>query len=661
MDRWTARCTGLIAFVALLAASLLHGLAPAGATAGTGTVGQRSGVAPTSYQLLYGTDAEVARDLDAVAASGAGWIRVDFDWQSAEPSRGAFQWRFIDRVVAGANARGLRVLATPAYTPTWARPAGTSDKAPPTDLATYATFVSSAARRYAPQGVRHWEIWNEPNIPMFWQPKPDADTYARMLVQASQAVKAVDPGATIITAGLAPAGDSSDGSYVSPRTFLSRLYAAGGGPSFDAVGMHPYAFPYGISAVGDWNQFQSMPKTYEVMRANGDGAKKIWGTEFGAPTGTNSQAVSESGQAAMVTTGWGQWVAWPFTGPLFWYGLRDAGSDPANVENNYGIQRKDGSPKLALGEFTRVMRLADPGATVAAPVAPVVAAPAPAPAAPAAPAAAPAPVPPAASAREVTSSGAGRPSAPASERRGYWMVTRTGDVYAFGDARNYGSADVGRSSAVDLEPHPDGNGYWLVTDRGTVFSFGSAPHLGGGPGLNRDESVTSLSATPSGNGYWLFTSAGRVLPYGDASFFGDLGGKRLNAPVLDSVPTPSGRGYYLVAADGGIFTFGDAVFAGSTGNLRLNAPVQSLVPDPDGAGYWLVASDGGIFAFDAPFYGSMGGTRLNRPITGMVGAATGYLMVGEDGGIFTFAAAEFLGSTGANPPASPVTSVAVLA
>jgi hypothetical protein len=37
-----------------------------------------------------------------------------------------------------------------------------------------------------------------------------------------------------------------------------------------------------------------------------------------------------------------------------------------------------------------------------------------------------------------------------------------------------------------------------------------------------------------------------------------------------------------------------------------------------GNGYWLVASDGGVFAYgDAGFYGSTGGTVLNRPIVGM--------------------------------------------
>jgi ribosomal protein L24E len=96
------------------------------------------------------------------------------------------------------------------------------------------------------------------------------------------------------------------------------------------------------------------------------------------------------------------------------------------------------------------------------------------------------------------------------------------------------------------------------------------------------------------------------------------------------------------------------------GGKKLNAPVQSLVPDPDGRGYWLVASDGGVFAFDAPFRGSMGGTRLNKPITGMVPYGNGYLMVAADGGSFDFSNQPFVGSLGADPPARPIASVAAL-
>ncbi|MGH9004015.1 MAG: hypothetical protein ACRDYV_12895, partial [Acidimicrobiia bacterium] len=87
---------------------------------------------------------------------------------------------------------------------------------------------------------------------------------------------------------------------------------------------------------------------------------------------------------------------------------------------------------------------------------------------------------------------------------------------------------------------------------------------------------------------------------------------------------------------------------------------QSLVPDPDGAGYWLVASDGGVFAFDASFRGSLGGVRLNRPVTGMVPFGNGYIMVGEDGGVFNFSDRPFSGSLGDRPPAHPVVAVAAV-
>ncbi|MBF6557676.1 MAG: hypothetical protein IVW52_16250 [Acidimicrobiales bacterium] len=82
--------------------------------------------------------------------------------------------------------------------------------------------------------------------------------------------------------------------------------------------------------------------------------------------------------------------------------------------------------------------------------------------------------------------------------------------------------------------------------------------------------------------------------------------------------TPDGKGYWLVAADGGIFSYGDAAFAGSLGGSKLNKPIVGMASTPDGKGYWLVAADGGIFSYgDAAFAGSLGGSPLNKPIVGM--------------------------------------------
>jgi hypothetical protein len=84
--------------------------------------------------------------------------------------------------------------------------------------------------------------------------------------------------------------------------------------------------------------------------------------------------------------------------------------------------------------------------------------------------------------------------------------------------------------------------------------------------------------------------------------------------------------------------------------------------DPATGGYWLVASDGGIFAYDAPFFGSMGGKPLNKPSVAL--AATpdgkGYWEVASDGGLFTFGNTSFHGPIQDRPLDEPIVGVAPL-
>ena len=124
---------------------------------------------------------------------------------------------------------------------------------------------------------------------------------------------------------------------------------------------------------------------------------------------------------------------------------------------------------------------------------------------------------------------------------------------------------------------------------------------------------------------------------------------RLGGDLIQAPPISCNTGYWLVASDGGIFSFGNAPFYGSTGDLRLNRPIVGMTATPDRGGYQFVASDGGIFTFgNAGFYGSTGDIRLNQPIVGMAATPTGkgYWLVASDGGIFAFGDATFYGSTG---------------
>ncbi|HEX2274735.1 MAG TPA: hypothetical protein VHG90_12750, partial [Acidimicrobiales bacterium] len=340
------RVVALLNVAAFLAGALA--ISVAGRSTAAGAECPEVGFSPGS-SLANQSDADLARELDEMVAAGAEWLRMDFSWASVEDTRGSFHWAPVDRVVNAATSRGLKVIALLAYTPNWARAAGSdSIMYPPIDPNTFANFAGAAVRRYSTR-VKVWEVWNEPNITPFWRPRPDPVAYTNLLKPAYAAIKGADPDATVLSAGLSPAIDAADGAEVSPATFLQAVYAAGGGDFFDAVAMHPYSYPARPidPSTAHWNTFHRLPMVYDVMVANGDGQKSIWLTEFGAPTGTHATAVSEAEQAAIIADAVNTFPQFPWAKMLLVYASRDAGTDPADREHNFGVVRRDFSAKPA--------------------------------------------------------------------------------------------------------------------------------------------------------------------------------------------------------------------------------------------------------------------------------------------------------------------------
>ncbi|HLF40105.1 MAG TPA: Calx-beta domain-containing protein [Acidimicrobiia bacterium] len=200
--------------------------------------------------------------------------------------------------------------------------------------------------------------------------------------------------------------------------------------------------------------------------------------------------------------------------------------------------------------------------------------------------------------------------------QGYWFVAADGGIFAFGDARFFGS--TGNISLnqpiVGMAATPSGNGYWLVARDGGIFAFGDARFFGSTGNISLNQPIVGMAATPSGNGYWFVARDGGIFAFGDAGFFGAPTG--VAQPIVTMSATPTGGGYWMTGQDGTVYAFGDARLLGSTAGL--NQPVVGMAGSPKGGGYWLVARDGGIFSFgDARFFGSTGDIRLNQPIVGI--------------------------------------------
>src|SRR5689334_19529161 len=171
-----------------------------------GTTARRSsgvGVAIPGIRLLYDTPATLRGKLDRVAALGAGWLRFDAAWPEIEIERGRFDYSRVDRALDGARARGLRVVLVLGATAAWARPAGADwnhGPATATARAGFTAFAAATARRYRDR-VGAYEIWNEPNLPGSWAPRPDPAAYLALLRDAYAAIHRADSGAVVLSGG----------------------------------------------------------------------------------------------------------------------------------------------------------------------------------------------------------------------------------------------------------------------------------------------------------------------------------------------------------------------------------------------------------------------------------------------------------------------------
>jgi hypothetical protein len=113
----------------------------------------------------------------------------------------------------------------------------------------------------------------------------------------------------------------------------------------------------------------------------------------------------------------------------------------------------------------------------------------------------------------------------------------------------------------------------MVASDGGIFAFGDARFFGSMGGKKLNAPVQSLVPDGDGEGYWLVASDGGIFAF-NAPFRGSMGGRPLNKPVSGMVPF--GNGYLMVGEDGGIFNFSDRLFLGSLGATPPARPVIAV-------------------------------------------------------------------------------------
>ena len=197
-----------------------------------------------------------------------------------------FDWTPLDQLVASIHAAGLSADLVIDGCPPWAAVSGAQGDnfAQPASPA-HLPIWQAVAARYGPRGVNYFEIWNEPNICNSGNPNQILPPTPQISSPHMQRLRR-----SIRLPLFSPAGSPRPRTSQRPSihvpslricTRMARRVASTG-----SVTIHiPSRCRRMTTTPGLLPQMSAdYPVSRNIMTVNGDSAKKIWITEYGAPT-----------------------------------------------------------------------------------------------------------------------------------------------------------------------------------------------------------------------------------------------------------------------------------------------------------------------------------------------------------------------------------------
>jgi hypothetical protein len=368
-----------LAIASMLAAVALA-TAPAAHAADVGANDDTGKFAPDGGAAFY----------ERMAAMGLRQTILTVRWRPSEPDVIQHQ-ELLDRAVPAAASHGIRVVfAVYPYPPREleagvARPAG------------FAAYLTALAERYP--DVRQYVVGNEPNQPAFWRPQLSATgkvlsaaRFGAFLAAGYDALKAVDPGITVVGVGLSPRGNDNPRARTNRSTSPVRFLAALGAwyrhsgrrlPLMDGFSYHPYpwtasdaptrryAWPNAGFADLDrvkqalWDAFHGTPQPTTV------GGLRLYLDEVGWQVDTLA-AQGYTGLENVATTGerrqaaiYGRLVRLaacdPQVAQLNFFGFYDDSARDTGFQS--ALHRVDGTPRMAAGSVAVAIAETSAGCT----------------------------------------------------------------------------------------------------------------------------------------------------------------------------------------------------------------------------------------------------------------------------------------------------------
>lgn len=277
-------------------------------------------------QLTSGPLSEIDERLPLLSATKTKFTRIDILWNQVAPTRPAnarshqdpaYDWSRTDRIMCGLAKRGIVPMVASFSTPTWAAIGnkdlfnGTEVNPARPNLTHYQNWVFALAKRYNGRQkpavkdptctmkflprVRHWEVWNEPQIERTLSPqvvgrkRVALQHYVKMTTRAYKQIrKAQKPyfgkRKPIVIAGAGAPLSSTSKTGTSARTWMKAMLRSSA--KFDAYSQHIYPAAAPLKKTPAYPSWSSLPVMLkEIDRVKKRRGMKVYITEAGYTTG----------------------------------------------------------------------------------------------------------------------------------------------------------------------------------------------------------------------------------------------------------------------------------------------------------------------------------------------------------------------------------------
>lgn len=309
--------------------------------------------------FLWFTPAEYEKQITKYKQLGLEWVRVDLHWAIHEPERDKFVLKPIDDLTDSLRKNEIKsvfyLVGSAPFASSAPGSASNKDQYPPTDFSLFAQRMGMFAQRYPI--VSAWQVWNEPNIPTFWQPRENAQAYGQLLRESVAVLRGAVPDKPIVAGGMA---------YYSQQPiaggFMFEELGKLGVLNLKAIAAY---HPYSKEPEGDVSKSRDfITRSQEVNRRLRDvKVPAIWATEWGWSSydGPKEEQpiIGQDGQADYLLRRLALMSALDFD-RIFLFALSDLDTRATVRDQRYGLLALDGSPKPAYTALSRFLSITGP-------------------------------------------------------------------------------------------------------------------------------------------------------------------------------------------------------------------------------------------------------------------------------------------------------------